>query len=137
MKDLKVGSALEPLRFGEITKKMVEDYAEASGDYNPIHLDQLSAQEYGFHTPIIHGMLSMSLAAEIVDPLLKEGYWVKRYETTFRAPVFTGESLTIDGMITEIDDDHMKIDLIAKSTSNDKVFTGNIILKKYNEKPPR
>ncbi|MDR7073410.1 MaoC family dehydratase [Fictibacillus barbaricus] len=130
MELLKAGSALEPLHFSEIKKEMVEDYAKVSGDYNPIHLDQIAAQKVGFQSPIIHGMLSMGLAAQIVEPLLRVGYWVKQYETTFRAPVFTGEALTIHGTIANVENDLLTIDIIAKSSSNDRILTGNIILKK-------
>ncbi|WNB92424.1 MaoC family dehydratase [Bacillus sp. NEB1478] len=130
MEHLKEGLTLEQLYFPEIKKEMVEDYAKVSGDYNPIHLDQEAAQKMGFHSPIIHGMLSMGLAAQIAEPILNEGYWVKQYETTFRSPVFTGEALTIHGTITKIEKELLTIEIIAKSSSNDKILTGKIILNK-------
>ncbi|HIE83207.1 MAG TPA: acyl dehydratase, partial [Dehalococcoidia bacterium] len=45
----------------EITQDRVNSYAEASGDHNPIHLNEAYAASTRFGTRIAHGMLSLAL----------------------------------------------------------------------------
>ena len=49
-----------------ISEKMVRDYAEVSGDFNPIHLDEDYARETEFKNKIVHGMLLISNITEIM-----------------------------------------------------------------------
>ena len=42
-----------------ITQQDIENYAEVSGDYNPIHLDEEIAKNHGFSGTIAHGILTM------------------------------------------------------------------------------
>ena len=49
-----------------ISEKMVQDYAEVSGDFNPIHLDENYAKKTDFKNKIVHGMLLISNITEIM-----------------------------------------------------------------------
>ena len=49
-----------------ISEKMVRDYAEVSGDFNPIHLDENYAKKTEFKNKIVHGMLLISNITEIM-----------------------------------------------------------------------
>ena len=49
-----------------ISERMVQDYAEVSGDYNPIHLDEDYAKKTEFKNKIVHGMLLISNITEIM-----------------------------------------------------------------------
>ena len=49
-----------------ISEKMVQDYAEVSGDFNPIHLDEDYAKKTEFKNKIVHGMLLISNITEIM-----------------------------------------------------------------------
>ncbi len=47
-----------PLRTLRVDQKMINRYAAASGDHNPIHTSALGAKAFGFPKPIAHGMWS-------------------------------------------------------------------------------
>ena len=49
-----------------ISDKMVRNYAEVSGDFNPIHLDEDYAKKTDFKYKIVHGMLLISNITEIM-----------------------------------------------------------------------
>tara|TARA_Y100000996_G_scaffold17699_1_gene13171 strand:- start:13 stop:408 length:396 start_codon:yes stop_codon:yes gene_type:complete len=49
-----------------ISERMVKDYAEVSGDFNPIHLDEDYAKKTEFKNKIVHGMLLISNITEIM-----------------------------------------------------------------------
>ncbi|MDP2344527.1 MAG: MaoC/PaaZ C-terminal domain-containing protein [Deltaproteobacteria bacterium] len=72
-------------------------YAEASGDHNPIHLDEDVAKMAGLPSIILHGLCTMAFVHDALvrkfgpDPLC-----VKRLAVRFNKPVVMGDTLTID-----------------------------------------
>ena len=48
----------------QISQEKVKEYAEVSGDHNPIHQDPSFAREEGFDGTIVHGMFVLSLMGE-------------------------------------------------------------------------
>ena len=72
-------------------------YAEASGDHNPIHLDEGVAQMAGLPSIILHGLCTMAFVHDALvrkfgpDPLC-----VQRLAVRFLKPVLMGDRLTID-----------------------------------------
>ena len=63
MKNLQVGDELVPIS-KLITMKQILMYADASGDYNPIHIDEEFASKSLFKSRIAHGMLTISIIME-------------------------------------------------------------------------
>ncbi len=49
-----------------VTIEQVEAYAEAAGDFNPIHMDEEFARTTQFGTRICHGMLILAFASEMM-----------------------------------------------------------------------
>ena len=60
-------------------------YAQAAGDYNPIHLSRWSARLFGFPKPIATGMWTMARAAAAIEPELDDG--PRRLTAVFKKPV--------------------------------------------------
>jgi len=61
-------------------------YARVSGDYNPIHLTDITAKLFGFKQAIAHGMWSKARCLAALDQQLPdEGYSV---DVTFHRPLF-------------------------------------------------
>jgi acyl dehydratase len=84
----------------EDTTKVDEDqtqrYAEASGDHNPIHLDEKVARMAGLRRTINHGMCTMAIAVKGAVNGLAGGdpIRVRRVGVRFSKPVFPGQELT-------------------------------------------
>ena len=84
----------------EETTKVDDDqthrYAEASGDYNPIHLDENTARMAGLPGIILHGMCTMAIATKgAVDGLAGgDPERVRRVAVRFSRPVIPGQELT-------------------------------------------
>ncbi|TVQ79558.1 MAG: hypothetical protein EA369_04515 [Bradymonadales bacterium] len=94
-----------------ITKEMIEAYAEASGDHNPIHLSAEAARAAGLERPIAHGMLSLGLSLSAVESF---GYSLQKLqliETKFKDKLYQGEKLQVE-LTGERDE---TISLLAKS----------------------
>ena len=65
MRDLAVGTTI-PSQTYVINRKTLIDYANASGDQNPIHQNEEFAKSVGLPDVIAHGMLTMALASRFV-----------------------------------------------------------------------
>lgn len=89
----------------QITQERVDAYAEASGDHNPIHLDESYASTTQFGTRIAHGMLSLALVTEMLASEFPNTWHSGgKLKVRFSAPVFPGESVVTYGEITAIDE---------------------------------
>lgn len=78
-----------------LTQAMIDAYAEASGDHNPIHIDPVFAQSTPMGGTIAHGMLVLASIAELMTAAFGRA-WVERgrLEVRFRAPARPGDTLT-------------------------------------------
>ena len=91
--DLQVGQAAERTR--EITASLVDAFAELTGDFSPVHVDEAAAAKTRFGTRIAHGLLSASfLSALIGMDLPGPGtIWVAQ-AFRFKQPVKLGDTIT-------------------------------------------
>lgn len=80
----------------EVDEDQTIRYAEASGDHNPIHVDENIAKMAGLPRTINHGMCTMAIATKGAVNGLADGdpTRVKRVSVRFSKPVFPGEAIT-------------------------------------------
>jgi len=95
-----VGTAVAPLT-KTVTREQIAAYAAASGDSNPIHLDDDFARSVGLGGVIAHGLLSMALLSRCVTDWLQEPARLKALSCRFAAMVRPGDTLTFGGTVTE------------------------------------
>jgi acyl dehydratase len=71
-------------------------YAEASGDRNPIHIDENVAKMAGLPGIVVHGLCTMAFTAKAIADHLCVGdpIRLKRLAVNFSRPVFPGDSIT-------------------------------------------
>jgi acyl dehydratase len=82
-----------------VTREMIKNFAEASLDYNPLHLDdKFMERKFGktqFKGIIAHGMMTFSLMTRnITDWLWPLGGIHRRLEARWLAPVYPGDVIT-------------------------------------------
>ncbi len=100
--EIKPGYEIPALTKGPITRVQLAKYAGASGDFNPIHLDDEIATQSGVGpTVIAHGMLSMAFVAQMLTD------WVgptnlRRLGVRFTAMVRPGDVLTCRGRVEQV-----------------------------------
>ena len=98
-----VGDELEGRTLPPITRSQLVQYAEASGDHNPIHTTDEAAEEAGLPGVIAHGMLTAATMGLPFSPYLKHGY-VKELQTRFSGMVRPGDELTVVGRVSAKED---------------------------------
>jgi acyl dehydratase len=102
--DLNIGDKFSATR--EITDELIRQFAELSGDYNPIHLDEEFAKTTRFGRRIAHGMLSGAFISAVLGYEFKERKIVYLSQTMkFTAPAYLGDMITTTAMVTKIRED--------------------------------
>ncbi|NWF92915.1 MAG: MaoC family dehydratase [Syntrophaceae bacterium] len=98
---LKVGDSAQISR--TITEADIRDFAKVTGDFNPIHLDQVYAEKTIFKERIAHGVLSIGLISSILGNILPgHGTIYLSQEVRFLAPVRIGDTITAKVEVIEI-----------------------------------
>lgn len=100
--EIKLGDSAD---FGKtLTEADILMFAAASGDNNPVHLNQEYAEQTPFKTRIAHGMLTASLISTILGTKLPgEGTIYLSQSARFKAPVKIGETVTARVTVTALD----------------------------------
>ncbi len=95
---LQVGDSFRISR--TFTDDEVIRFARISRDYNPVHFDDRFAKAHNLSAPICHGLLTASLVTEIGGQI---GWLASAMELRFKGPVYVGETIICNWVITEID----------------------------------
>ena len=115
MSRIEIGTELAPKTF-KINRQLLIDYANASGDQNPIHQDEAFAKAVGLPDVIAHGMLTMALAGKYLSEV-SGSQNVLEFSAKFIKPVVVPAgvdvSLIVSGKVTDVTDGVAKIDLLA------------------------
>lgn len=99
---IKVGDVHEEVVCHDLSRTQIVQYAGASGDYNPLHTDEVFATKIaGYPTAFAHGMLSMGMTGKMLTNWLGDGRLTK-YGVRFVSQVFPGDTLTARATVKEI-----------------------------------
>ena len=91
---LKAGDTYEEVVVENLTRTQIVQYAGASGDYNPVHTDEVFVTKVaGYPTVFAHGMLTMGLTGRMLTNYVGDGR-LTRYGVRFSRQVWPGDTLT-------------------------------------------
>jgi acyl dehydratase len=79
-------------------------YAGASGDFNPIHIDEDFARQVGLPGPILHGLWTMAQVARAQTEAAGGPHALKRLEVVFRGMGLPEREITITGTVEDVRD---------------------------------
>lgn len=100
--ELSVGQSAE-LRV-EITEDRILRFAEASGDFNPLHIDEAYAEASPYRGRVAHGLLSASFVSAVVGTILPGPGAIYLGQTlNFHRPVRIGDVVTARVTVASID----------------------------------
>ena len=103
---LKVGDTREEVVVENLSRTQLVQYAGASGDYNPVHTDEVFATKVaGYPTVFAHGMLSMGATGRMLTNWVGDGRLTK-YGVRFVSQVWPGDSLTARAKVEAIRDEN-------------------------------
>jgi len=115
---IEIGTVLDEKVF-YLDRALLKQYADASGDQNPIHQNEEFALSVGLPNVIAHGMLTMALVGKYVSDFAGGSVNVLEYSARFIKPVIVplGEKvdLTVSATVAEITDGKVSLSLSATS----------------------
>ena len=115
---LSVGDAAPPLVVEQLTRTNFVRYAGASGDFNPMHHDEVAAQAAGQASVFGHGMFSMGLLGTALTDYVGVGN-VTRYQVRFARQTWPDEVLSSKIVVTgKREEDGKKLIDLAVTLSN-------------------
>lgn len=85
-----------------LTDELVGQFAALSGDYNPLHMDEVYAQTTPLKARVVHGQLSGCLFSRLIGMHLPGRFALYLQQTsTFRAPMRIGMTVTVKGSVIQ------------------------------------
>jgi acyl dehydratase len=91
-------------------------YAGASGDFNPIHIDEEFAQSVGLPGRILHGLWTMAQVARAHTDAAGGPDGLKSLSVQFRGMGRMGEEIVVKGTVREADDGTATVDSEAEQS---------------------
>ena len=105
--------------YTKITKKMMDQFKNISGDTNPLHTNDKFAKEHGFKKKIVYGLLSSSFYSKLIGIYIPGMYSViTKIDISFHNPTYINDVLKVSGFISK-KDERFKIAHINASIIND------------------
>jgi acyl dehydratase len=117
MAELEQGSTIPELKVTP-DKYLTNRYAGASGDFNPIHIDEDFAKAVGLPGRILHGLWMMAEVARAQTDAAGGPEHLRRLKVQFRGMGFPEQEITVTGTVREVAGDRAIIDTAAEQGGN-------------------
>ena len=126
--DVKPGQTYEAVVVDNLTRTQIVQYAGASGDYNPLHTDEIFATKVaGYPTVFAHGMLTMGMTGRMLTDYVGDGRLLS-FGGRFTSQVFPGDTLTATATVEDVgEQDGVPVVTLTVRTVNqdgNEVFSG-------------
>jgi acyl dehydratase len=113
MADLEVGAQIPELRVTP-DRYLTARYAGASGDFNPIHIDEQFARSVGLPGRILHGLWTMAQVARAQTEAAGGPEHLKRLTVQFRGMGVPEQEVVVTGTVREVAEGRAVVDTIAE-----------------------
>jgi 3-hydroxybutyryl-CoA dehydratase len=113
MADLDVGAQILELRVTP-DRYLTARYAGASGDFNPIHIDEEFARSVGLPGRILHGLWTMAQVARAQTDAAGGPEHLRRLSVQFRGMGLPEQEVLVAGTVREASDGRVLIDTVAE-----------------------
>ena len=125
--ELTVGKVFEQVVVEDVTRTQIVMYAGASGDFNPLHHDEVFAQAAGYPSVFAHGMLTMGLTGRLLTDTVGADKLLS-YGGRFTSQVWPGDTLMATATVEAVRevDGRSVVDLVlsTKNQNDVEVFSG-------------
>lgn len=116
-----------------ISQEDINLYAEASGDFNPIHIDKDFAAKTPLGGTIAHGMLVLAYISEMMAVAFgKSWYSSGKLSVRFKTPARPGDTITVSGQVESVKDAYINCSVEARNQMGEVVIAGEAGVKSVN-----
>ncbi len=143
---LQLSELSEGMNLPEIKKAVTQEninlYAEASQDFNPIHVDENFARKTPLGGTIAHGMLILAYVSQMMTVAFGRSWLVGgKLDVRFRAPARPGDTITISGKIRKLEKGEgrtsINCDVFCRNQNGEAIVTGEASLRVRNNENSR
>lgn len=118
-----------------VTQDIIDRYAKASGDHNPIHVDPDYAAKGPFGRTIAHGLMTLTYAAEMLNHWTDNAFDQSGgIDVAFTGPVYVGETIRLTAGVDTIDADGAAVCTLKCTSGDRQVLLGTVRLQQLTEK---
>ena len=128
MAELKAGEQILPLKITP-DKYLTVRYAGASGDFNPIHIDEEFARAVGLPGRILHGLWTMAQVARAQTEAAGGPESLKRLSVQFRGMGMPEQEVLVSGTVREAAGGRVLIDTVAEQSGNQIIRNAEVELQ--------
>lgn len=122
--DLNVGDTHTERLVEDLKRTQIVQYAGASGDYNPVHTDELFTREVAkYPTVFAHGMLTMGMTGRMVTNYVGDGR-LTEYGVRFTNQVWPGDTLDATATVKAVHDGLVDLDIATVNQDGAVVLMG-------------
>ena len=123
--ELKVGDSHSERVVENLSRTQIVQYAGASGDYNPIHTDEVyTTKVAGYPSVFAQGMLTMGLTGKMLTNYVGDGR-LTRFGVRFTNQVWPGDSLDAKATVTAIKDGVVELEVVTTNQDGKEVVRGS------------
>lgn len=109
------------------TEERIRLFAEASDDFNPVHLDEAYAAKTAYRGRIAHGLLSASFGSAVVGTILPgAGSIYISQNLAFHLPVRIDDTVLIRITVTEVDQESARVHLLCEGFVDGKLIMDGV-----------
>jgi acyl dehydratase len=121
---LKVGETHTAQIVDDLKRTQIVQYAGASGDYNPLHTDEIfTTKVAGYPSVFAHGMLTMGMTGKMLTDYVGDARLTK-YGVRFTSQVWPGDTLEASATVKEVKDGLATFDVETKNQNGVVVLSG-------------
>ena len=113
-----------------VDSSKLDYFLNITSDINPLHIDDSYAKSKGFDNRVVYGMLTASFYSTLIGVFLPGKYCILQgIDIQFNKPVYSGDNLTISGMVTYINDAYKQLEIKASIINQDHKKVSKALIK--------
>ncbi len=113
-----------------ITQEAINRYAQASGDLNPIHIDEAFAKRSAAGGTIAHGMLVLAYVSQMMTQAYGRSWLTGgRLDVRFRNPARPGDTLKVTGRVRQETPEAVVCEILCHNQRDEPIVTGDATVK--------
>jgi acyl dehydratase len=131
---VRLGDELPALAKAPIDRVQLSRYAGASGDFNPVHVDEVYAKSVGMPSVYAPGMLVMGMLGQLISDWARGGQ-LRHYQVRFIKMVWPGDTVVCKGRVSDRHGESgryfVEVDLWAENQRGELVMKGHSVIQLF------
>lgn len=132
--NIRIGDELPAMAKTPIDRVQLARYAGATGDYNPVHVDEVAAKTAGMPSVVAPNTIGMGFLSQLVGDWAR-GAQVKRLSCRFSRMLWPGDVLVCKGRVSDRHGQEgkyfLELDVWAENQKGELAIRGNVTLKVF------